>query len=147
MTGAAMDIGKPTNTSSTKQLLDALEAADITSVSALLHDRISFKSPLLPAIRGKRQVGRLLNTVFGKLLYKVEFCEVTILGKGDVVLAERTEVLYLTANVSVSVPVAMRLTFRDGRIIQIKEYFDWATLALAVTKMGISLPFSLFGKR
>ena len=146
MTGAKNRNRNPTNTGSTKQLLDALEAADMNAARALLHDRVSFENPILPAIKGKERVGELLDTVFGKLVHKVEFDNVTIAGKGDVVLAERTEVLYLTTSVSLTMPVAMRLTFEDGKIIHIREYFDWATLALALIKMGISLPLGVLGK-
>ena len=125
------------------QAFSYIQNGQVDDAIALFADEAEFHNPLLPALKGKKNIGRVLSLVFGKMLHKAEFKDMRVCITGNVAMVERTEVFHFSQRVNMGVPIVATITIENGQIVEWRDYFDWATMVTATLKMGITLPFAL----
>ena len=128
------------------QAFSYIESGQVNDAIALFADHAEFRNPLLPTLKGKKNIGRMLSLVFGKLVSKAEFKNMRVCISDNVAMIERKEVLHFGRRINVGMPVVATITIENGKIVEWRDYYDWLTLLAVTAKTGITLPFALFKK-
>lgn len=108
------------------EFLDAMGRLDADAALALMAEDAVYENVSLPAARGKDAVAKQLRMI-AKYLTGFEAINHRIVGDGDTVLTERTDVISI-GRFSASFWVCGTFEVRDGRIVLWRDYFDWANL-------------------
>jgi limonene-1,2-epoxide hydrolase len=113
--------------------LDALGRLDTDAALALLDEDVVYQNVSLPKATGKAAVAKQL-ALFARYCTGFEAINHRIVGDGDTVLTERTDVIEV-GRVRAEFWVCGTFEVRSGRIVLWRDYFDWANL-LAGTAQG-----------
>jgi limonene-1,2-epoxide hydrolase len=113
--------------------LEALAAADIERAMGLLSEDAVWINVSLPAVRGRRQIERLVRLGSERLgaRFRVHFH--TVATHGAVVLTERTDAIAV-GRVEQRFWVYGRFELRDGRIAVWRDSFDWLDYAVSLLR-------------
>ncbi len=106
--------------------LDAMGRLDADAALALMAEDAVYENVSLPAARGKDAVAKQLRMI-AKYLTGFEAINHRIVGDGETVLTERTDVITI-GRFSASFWVCGTFEVRDGRIVLWRDHFDWANL-------------------
>jgi limonene-1,2-epoxide hydrolase len=115
-----------------KAFLDALGRLDTDAALALLAEDVVYQNVSLPKAKGKAAVAKQLG-LFGRYCKGFEAINHRIVGDGDTVLTERTDIIEI-GRVRSEFWVCGTFEVRDGRIVLWRDYFDWANLIAAAAK-------------
>ncbi|GAB2668906.1 limonene-1,2-epoxide hydrolase family protein [Gordonia jinhuaensis] len=114
----------------TARFLDCLAGGDVELAEKMLAPQVSFRFGWLPA-RGCRSMLRRARSPrrFDTFIHNV-------VGDGVVVLSERTDA-YRFGPVWVQFAVCGRTRVVDGKIVEWRDYFDWAEVAGACARGAV----------
>ena len=112
--------------------LDALGRLDVDAALALLADDVVYHNVSLPRAHGKAAVGKQLG-LLTRYCTGFEAINHRIVGDGDTVLTERTDVIEI-GRVRSEFWVCGTFEIRDGKIVLWRDYFDWANIVAGVAK-------------
>ncbi|GAA5156040.1 limonene-1,2-epoxide hydrolase family protein [Pseudonocardia eucalypti] len=115
---------QPDSVAVVTEFLAAMERLDIDAALDLLADDVLYQNVSLPAARGRSAVARQLGT-FGKYFTGFRAINHRIVGEGDTVLTERTDIIEIGRFRS-EFWVCGTFQVRDGKIVLWRDYFDWA---------------------
>jgi limonene-1,2-epoxide hydrolase len=115
--------------------LGALERLDVDGAVALLHADVVYQNVPLPAARGARAVEKQLG-LLARWGTGFEARIHNIAADGPIVLTERTDVLE-RGRFRAEFWVCGTFEVRDGRIVLWRDYFDYASFALALVKGAV----------
>jgi limonene-1,2-epoxide hydrolase len=118
------DVTTPTEL--VKSFLDAMGRLDAEEALGLLAEDVVYQNVSLPAARGKAAVGKQLR-MFEKYLSGFEAINHRIVGDGNTVLTERTDIIQI-GPFKASFWVCGTFEVRDGKITLWRDYFDWGNL-------------------
>lgn len=125
----------PTDTGSVatvKAFLDALGRLDTDAALALLADDVVYQNVSLPKATGKAAVAKQL-ALFTRYATGFQAINHRIVGDGDTVLTERTDVIQF-GRVRAEFWVCGTFEVRDGKIVLWRDYFDWANVLAGTAK-------------
>jgi limonene-1,2-epoxide hydrolase len=122
-----------------RSFLKALEAKDLDSALTYLSPDVAYQNMPIPAVRGPRNVGRLLRPCL-RVTGGVEVRINHVAASGAVVLTERTDSL-LIGPVRIPFPVCGTFKVNDGRIDLWRDTLDWTTIFVNTLLAG---PLYLF---
>jgi limonene-1,2-epoxide hydrolase len=112
--------------------LDALGRLDLDAALALLAEDVAYQNVSLPWARGKAAVGKQLG-LLTRYCTGFEAINHRIVGDGDTVLTERTDIIEI-GRVRSEFWVCGTFEIRDGKIVLWRDYFDWANIVAGVAK-------------
>ncbi|WP_445185431.1 limonene-1,2-epoxide hydrolase family protein [Pseudonocardia sp. Cha107L01] len=115
-----------------KAFLDALGRLDTDGALALLADDVVYQNVSLPKANGKAAVAKQLG-LFGRYCKGFEAINHRIVGDGDTVLTERTDIIEI-GRVRSEFWVCGTFEVRDGKIVLWRDYFDWANIIAGTAK-------------
>jgi limonene-1,2-epoxide hydrolase len=115
-----------------KAFLDALGRLDTDAALALLADDVVYQNVSLPKANGKAAVAKQLG-LFGRYCKGFEAINHRIVGDGDTVLTERTDIIEI-GRVRSEFWVCGTFVVRDGKIVLWRDYFDWANIIAGTAK-------------
>jgi limonene-1,2-epoxide hydrolase len=115
-----------------KAFLDALGRLDTDAALALLAEDVVYQNVSLPKANGKAAVAKQLG-LFGRYCKGFEAINHRIVGDGDTVLTERTDIIEI-GRVRSEFWVCGTFEVRDGRIVLWRDYFDWANFIAGAAK-------------
>jgi limonene-1,2-epoxide hydrolase len=115
-----------------KAFLDALGRLDTDAALALLADDVVYQNVSLPKANGKAAVAKQLG-LFGRYCKGFEAINHRIVGDGDTVLTERTDIIEI-GRVRSEFWVCGTFEVRDGKIVLWRDYFDWANIIAGTAK-------------
>jgi limonene-1,2-epoxide hydrolase len=115
-----------------KAFLDALGRLDTDAALALLADDVVYQNVSLPKANGKAAVAKQLG-LFGRYCSAFEAINHRIVGDGDTVLTERTDIIEI-GRVRSEFWVCGTFEVRDGKIVLWRDYFDWANIIAGTAK-------------
>jgi limonene-1,2-epoxide hydrolase len=131
-------VTSPAVTSSTdsvatvKSFLDALSKLDTDAALALLAEDVVYQNVSLPKAHGKPAVAKQL-ALFGRYCTGFQAINHRIVGDGDTVLTERTDIIEI-GRVRSEFWVCGTFEVRDGKIVLWRDYFDWANFLAGAAK-------------
>ena len=113
--------------------LEALADADVERAMDLLSEDAVWINVSLPAVRGRRQIERLMRLGYDRLgaRFRVHFHHVA--ADGGVVITERTDAIGI-GRVEQRFWVYGRFEVRDGRIAVWRDSFDWADYGMSIVR-------------
>ena len=121
-----------------RAFLDALGRLDTDAALALLAEDVVYQNVSLPKATGKPAVAKQL-AVLGRYATGFEAINHRIVGDGETVLTERTDIIEIR-RVRMEFWVCGVFEVRDGKIAMWRDYFDWANfIASAVKGAGRAL--------
>ncbi len=140
LASADLDAAEATPQAVVEAFLAALAASDAEAAAALVDDDILYVNVGLPAVRGRREMLRVLDLLdrpgagFEVYLHAVA-------ADGPVVLTERTDVL-LVGPLRLQFWVWGRFEVHDGRITLWRDSFDYVDILRATARgvLGLALP-------
>jgi limonene-1,2-epoxide hydrolase len=112
--------------------LNALGRLDIDGALGLLSDDVVYQNVSLPKAQGKPAVAKQLG-LLGRYCTGFEAINHRIVGDGDTVLTERTDIIEIR-RVRSEFWVCGTFEIRDGKIVLWRDYFDWANIISGVAK-------------
>jgi limonene-1,2-epoxide hydrolase len=115
-----------------KAFLDALGRLDTDAALALLAEDVVYQNVSLPKANGKAAVAKQLG-LFGRYCKGFEAINHRIVGDGDTVLTERTDIIEI-GRVRSEFWVCGTFEVRDGKIVLWRDYFDWANIIAGTAK-------------
>jgi limonene-1,2-epoxide hydrolase len=115
-----------------KAFLDALGRLDTDAALALLAEDVVYQNVSLPKANGKAAVAKQLG-LFGRYCSAFEAINHRIVGDGDTVLTERTDIIEI-GRVRSEFWVCGTFEVRDGKIVLWRDYFDWANFIAGAAK-------------
>jgi len=115
-----------------KAFLDALGRLDTDAALALLADDVVYQNVSLPKANGKAAVAKQLG-LFGRYCKGFEAINHRIVGDGDTVLTERTDIIEI-GRVRSEFWVCGTFEVREGKIVLWRDYFDWANIIAGTAK-------------
>jgi len=115
-----------------KSFLDALSRLDTDAALALLAEDVVYQNVSLPKAHGKPAVAKQL-ALFGRYCTGFEAINHRIVGDGDTVLTERTDIIEI-GRVRSEFWVCGTFEVRDGKIVLWRDYFDWANFLAGAAK-------------
>jgi limonene-1,2-epoxide hydrolase len=110
--------------------LGALERMDTGGALALLADDVVYQNVSLPEARGRDAVAKQL-ALLGRYATGFRAISHRIVGDGQTVLTERTDIIEIR-RFRAAFWVCGRFEVRDGKIIEWRDYFDWANVLAGV---------------
>ncbi len=115
--------------------LAALEDLDIDAAVALLDPDVVYQNVPLPPARGITAVEKQLRGL-GRFASGFEARTHNIAANGPIVLTERTDVIEV-GRFRPAFWVCGRFEVRDGRIVEWRDYFDYADVTVAMVKAAV----------
>jgi limonene-1,2-epoxide hydrolase len=115
-----------------KRFLDALSRLDTDAALALLAEDVVYQNVSLPKAHGKPAVAKQL-ALFGRYCTGFQAINHRIVGDGDTVLTERTDIIEI-GRVRSEFWVCGTFEVRDGKIVLWRDYFDWANFLAGAAK-------------
>jgi len=115
-----------------KAFLDALSRLDTDAALNLLAEDVVYQNVSLPKATGKAAVAKQL-ALFGRYCTGFEAINHRIVGDGDTVLTERTDIIEIR-KVRSEFWVCGTFEVRNGQIVLWRDYFDWANFLAAAAK-------------
>jgi limonene-1,2-epoxide hydrolase len=115
-----------------KAFLDALSRLDTEAALNLLAEDVVYQNVSLPKATGKAAVAKQL-ALFGRYCTGFEAINHRIVGDGDTVLTERTDIIEIR-KVRSEFWVCGTFEVRNGQIVLWRDYFDWANILAATAK-------------
>jgi limonene-1,2-epoxide hydrolase len=115
-----------------ERFLDALRKLDTDAALALLAEDVVYQNVSLPAAKGKAAVAKQLG-MFARYATGFDAINHRIVGDGNVVLTERTDIIEINRLRS-EFWVCGTFEVRDGLIVLWRDYFDWANILTATAK-------------
>jgi len=115
-----------------KAFLDALSRLDTDAALNLLAEDVVYQNVSLPKATGRAAVAKQL-ALFGRYCTGFEAINHRIVGDGNTVLTERTDIIEIR-KVRSEFWVCGTFEVRDGKIVLWRDYFDWANILAATAK-------------
>jgi limonene-1,2-epoxide hydrolase len=115
-----------------KAFLDALGRLDTDAALNLLAEDVVYQNVSLPKATGRAAVAKQL-ALFGRYCTGFEAINHRIVGDGNTVLTERTDIIEIRKLRS-EFWVCGTFEVRDGKIVLWRDYFDWANILAATAK-------------
>lgn len=115
-----------------RAFLDALGRLDTDAALALLADDVVYQNVSLPKATGKPAVAKQLG-LFTRYATGFQAVNHRIVGDGDTVLTERTDVIQF-GRLRAEFWVCGTFEVRDGKIALWRDYFDWANVLAGTAK-------------
>lgn len=106
-------------------LIRANEARDADAILALLTDDIAYENVPMSVLNGHDEVRSMLGP-FLTGAERVEWEVLEQVEQGDVVMNERVDRFWLSADQKIEIRVAGLFRVRDGKISVWRDYFDLA---------------------
>ncbi|MEZ5382272.1 MAG: limonene-1,2-epoxide hydrolase family protein [Microthrixaceae bacterium] len=117
--------------------LTALQGEDIEGVMALVDDDIVYENRGLPAVAGRRRVGRIFRLLDRRAIGFQTHIH-TISAVGATVLTERTDV-HRIGPLTAQFWVCGRYDVHHGKLTLLREYFDFLDIGRAALRGAISI--------
>jgi limonene-1,2-epoxide hydrolase len=107
-----------------QKLMSAFEALDFAALYMLVDDDVVYQNMPQEPLYGKAALEKLFSG-FGNVS-QIRFELRNIVSDGNTVLSEHLDHLVINGQTCV-VPMMSSFTFRDGKIVQWREYYDMQT--------------------
>lgn len=117
----------------------AWERRDLEAILAMVGDDIVYQNVPAPPMHGKRAFRDFIFPIVrDTVAIEFELRALAATGSGDKVLTERLDRLHYPSGV-IEIPLMGVFVVRDERVVEWREYSDFASIDEAVGRLGVDL--------